>query len=244
MTTPLRRSIVTTALLLAAPLSLAATQDTDVPECTCDPCTCEGAQEGADEIAPEPTAAPEPPTAPTPPRATNPDDRGYLGVRIEGGEGKGASVAGVVDSSAASRAGFKAGDLIVAVDGTKVRSTEDLLSALSGSRPGDAIRVKIRRGEDKKTLSVELGARPSSDAVQELAREPRPRREAKRDAPEPRPTERARGQGRRKVLSPTTGGGSASTDSLRKRIQRLEAELEALQAELEAVRAELERRSR
>lgn len=53
------------------------------------------------------------------------------------------------------------GDVIVALDGTAITSTEDLGSYLAlNTRPGDTVSVTVLRDGDEQTLGLELGARP------------------------------------------------------------------------------------
>jgi S1-C subfamily serine protease len=54
----------------------------------------------------------------------------------------------------------RAGDLIVAIDGEPVRSADDVVSAVAGMQPGDTAELEIYRGDDKRTVRVELGERP------------------------------------------------------------------------------------
>ena len=56
----------------------------------------------------------------------------------------------------------QAGDLIVAIDGEPVRSADDVVSAVAGKQPGDTVELEIYRGDDKRTVSVELGERPAA----------------------------------------------------------------------------------
>jgi S1-C subfamily serine protease len=49
------------------------------------------------------------------------------------------------------------GDLIVAVDGKKIQSQQDLAQVMNNHRAGDAITVTIYRGKKKMDVSVTLG---------------------------------------------------------------------------------------
>ena len=83
----------------------------------------------------------------------------------------------VSNGSAASNAGLKAGtskvvlagqsytlggDVIVAADGTRVASLEELRDVLAKRAPGDTITLEIYRGSKKQSLDVKLGRQPSS----------------------------------------------------------------------------------
>jgi putative serine protease PepD len=52
------------------------------------------------------------------------------------------------------------GDVIVALDGTRVASLEDLRELLSAHKPGDTVRVGIYRDSKRRTIDVELGRQP------------------------------------------------------------------------------------
>jgi S1-C subfamily serine protease len=52
------------------------------------------------------------------------------------------------------------GDLIVAVDGDKVTTSEEVAAKVSAKQPGDKIQLELYRGDEKKTVSVTLGERP------------------------------------------------------------------------------------
>jgi S1-C subfamily serine protease len=68
--------------------------------------------------------------------------RGYLGVRAtDDPSGAGAQVVGVQPGSAADGAGIAAGDVVVAVGGTRVGSADDLGAVLGAHAAGDRIRV-------------------------------------------------------------------------------------------------------
>jgi putative serine protease PepD len=52
------------------------------------------------------------------------------------------------------------GDVVLAVDGHKVTSTDDLQNALQDKKPGQSVDVEILRGGSKQTVSVRLSERP------------------------------------------------------------------------------------
>lgn len=57
----------------------------------------------------------------------------------------------------AEKAGLKAGDVILEFDGKKVRTKEALRIVLNRKKPGDKVKVKIRRADKEIELTVEIG---------------------------------------------------------------------------------------
>lgn len=96
--------------------------------------------------------------------------RGYLGVGVQPaklpaalaeqlGQKTGVLVMTVEADSPAERSGLFMGDTIVAVDGQRVESGEDLVSALGGGRIGQAVPVRIVRGGQVQDIQVTVGER-------------------------------------------------------------------------------------
>jgi S1-C subfamily serine protease len=84
------------------------------------------------------------------------DDAKQLKVPVDDG-----AIVGLVDSgSPAAKAGLKARDVIVAIDGKSVGSADDVVSMVAGKQAGDTISVEYYRGNDKHTAQVKLGERP------------------------------------------------------------------------------------
>lgn len=54
------------------------------------------------------------------------------------------------------------GDIITAINGERVQTTDDLTALVSGLHPGQVARIKIRRGHRYLTVRVKLGVRPAS----------------------------------------------------------------------------------
>jgi S1-C subfamily serine protease len=99
---------------------------------------------------------------------------------------EGAMVIDVRNGSPADKAGLRAGktqtsdgltiggDVITQVDGKTIKKPEDVLSAISGKKPGDSVRIQYVRGGSKKTVSLKLGNRPSTDAPSPNQQQPNP----------------------------------------------------------------------
>ncbi len=85
----------------------------------------------------------------------------------------GALISQVSASSAASKAGLKAGDVITEIDGKPVSRSGAVSSRIGLAAPGEQVRLKIWRDKSWHEMTVELGnadqatqqARASSDAV-------------------------------------------------------------------------------
>lgn len=67
----------------------------------------------------------------------------------------------VVQGGPAADAGIRPGDVLLALDGDKLDSPEDLLAALRNKSPGQTVTIEFRRGSDAQEAKVELSARPA-----------------------------------------------------------------------------------
>jgi len=112
-------------------------------------------------------------------------ERAFLGIEMIGvtediardlnlAADEGALIQRVTEDGPADKAGLRdggtqlgeqlsaGGDLIVEVDGQKVADSDDVPAAIADNKPGDKVEVVFYRGDDRKTVEVELGERPSS----------------------------------------------------------------------------------
>ena len=67
----------------------------------------------------------------------------------------------VIPDSPAAAAGLQAGDLIVAVDGTRVEGEHDLASLMVEHSPGDTVTLRILRNDSTSEVDVTLGELPA-----------------------------------------------------------------------------------
>lgn len=74
-----------------------------------------------------------------------------LGNSVRGG---GVIISGV--SAHASEAGLRAGDIIEAIDDTKIRDGKFLMTFLAKKQAGDKVKVGIKRGTESQVVEVEL----------------------------------------------------------------------------------------
>jgi len=93
--------------------------------------------------------------------------RGWLGVSIESlpadnGRDEGVIVTGVTAGGPAEIAGIRPGDVLLAVNGTRVPSTLDLVRAVAGLAPGSRARVTLNRNGARMAVPVTIGERPAN----------------------------------------------------------------------------------
>jgi len=69
---------------------------------------------------------------------------------------EGVLINGVAEDGGAKKAGLKKGDIIVSIDGVKVKNDAKMLELIGRNRPGDVIDVTVYRNKKYKTFDVQL----------------------------------------------------------------------------------------
>lgn len=78
---------------------------------------------------------------------------------------EGAYIGGFAEMSPAKQAGVLEGDVITAVNGVKVKSVSELQEQVSRFRPGDKVKVDVKRGSTDKTFDITLKNNAGSTTV-------------------------------------------------------------------------------
>jgi S1-C subfamily serine protease len=86
----------------------------------------------------------------------------YVGVELSGGSSGGAQVSSVQQNSPATVAGLQQGDLITAIDGKTVATTDQFIATIDNYSPGQTVTLTVQRAGQTKQIHVKLGVRPSS----------------------------------------------------------------------------------
>jgi putative serine protease PepD len=91
----------------------------------------------------------------------NPIKHAYVGVELNGNSSGGAQVTQVTSGSPAQSAGVQAGDVITAVNGKPITSTEQFIAGVDNYAPGTTVTMSVKRGGQTKSIKVTLGTRPA-----------------------------------------------------------------------------------
>ena len=92
--------------------------------------------------------------------------RGWLGVSARDvvhettGAAAGAALVAVQRGGPAERAGLRAGDTVVSINGKEIGDTAALINETAALSPGTKAQFKVLRGRETTSLAVELGQRP------------------------------------------------------------------------------------
>lgn len=87
--------------------------------------------------------------------------RAYLGVRVGDITGNGVLVGEAVAGGPAAKAGIRAGDVLVSVDGKNTFSTTQLSEVLASLKPGQRVAVRIvRQDGSSSTVQLTIGELP------------------------------------------------------------------------------------
>jgi putative serine protease PepD len=85
----------------------------------------------------------------------------YLGVQLSDASSGGATVSGLSSGAPAAKAGLRQGDVVSAIDGRPVASSDALVSAVDAHKPGDQVTLRVTRGGERRDVKITLGTRPS-----------------------------------------------------------------------------------
>jgi serine protease Do len=102
--------------------------------------------------------------------------RALLGVEIRGVDAEtakeyklnqieGVYIASVFDGGAAKEAGVKPGDVILSIQGKKVDSNSELQEVISQYRPGDVVKLIVKRNGSEKLFDVKLRNKLGNTAI-------------------------------------------------------------------------------
>lgn len=109
--------------------------------------------------------------------------RGYIGVQISQlgddmaeslglAKNRGEFVQGVEPGAAADKAGIKAGDVIVSVNGREVTPDETLSFIVANQPVGSKVPIVLIRGGKRQTVNVVIGERPPEDQLSQFGQNP------------------------------------------------------------------------
>ena len=87
--------------------------------------------------------------------------RGWLGVSVEERESGGVLIASADRAGPAARAGLRAGDEVVAINGEPVSTARGLIRAVAAVPPGENARLTVRRQGRAVDVPVVIGTRPN-----------------------------------------------------------------------------------
>jgi serine protease Do len=109
--------------------------------------------------------------------------RGWLGVSIQDVTAEmtralklsnvsGALVAGVVGKSPADVSGIRAGDVVVGINGKKIKTYQQLSREIAFVVPGSKIKLELLRNGKSKTIQVTIGQRPDEEETGAVSEAP------------------------------------------------------------------------
>ncbi len=86
----------------------------------------------------------------------------YVGIELNGNSTGGAQVTVVEAGSPAESAGLQQGDLVTAINGKTISSTEQFIATVDTFTPGQTITLTVKRGGSTTQLKLTLGTRPNT----------------------------------------------------------------------------------
>jgi len=96
--------------------------------------------------------------------------RGWLGVMVQPideklakgfglKEAKGALIADVTKGDPADKAGVRAGDVVIKIDGNEIADSRELVNRIGRKSPGESVVLTVLRGKKQMDIKVKLGMR-------------------------------------------------------------------------------------
>ncbi len=94
--------------------------------------------------------------------AGHPVQHAYVGVELQSNSTGGAEVTVVQPGSPALSAGVQTGDLVTAINGKAITTTDQFIATVDTFSPGDTITLTVKRNGQTHNIQVKLGTRPAS----------------------------------------------------------------------------------
>jgi len=108
--------------------------------------------------------------------------RGYLGINLQDlnddlaeyfgvKANQGVLILSVAKDAPAVKAGLKAGDVIINIEGTDIKQSSDIFKLMAKHKKGDKIAITVMRHKNKTTLNAELGESTGFEKIKILRKE-------------------------------------------------------------------------
>ena len=94
--------------------------------------------------------------------AGHPVKHAYVGVFLNGTSTGGAQISSVQGGSPAQTAGLQQGDVVTAIDGKAITSTQQFIETVDSYSPGQTITLTVKSGGSSRTVKLTLGTRPAT----------------------------------------------------------------------------------
>ncbi len=89
-------------------------------------------------------------------------EHAFVGVELAGNSSGGAQISVVQPGTPATTAGLRPGDLITAIDGKTVASTDGFIAMIDNYSAGQTVTLTVKRSGQTMQIKVKLGVRPST----------------------------------------------------------------------------------
>jgi putative serine protease PepD len=86
----------------------------------------------------------------------------YVGVFLSNSLAGGAQIAQVTAGTPGAQAGLKAHDVITAINGKTITSTDQFIATVDNYGPGQTVTMTVKRGGQSQQIKVHLGTRPAA----------------------------------------------------------------------------------